>query len=402
MKNYNELRPEQRVLMGPGPSNADPRVLKAMATPLIGHLDPDFLEIMDETMSLLRYVFQTENKLTIPMSGTGSAGMETCLVNILEPGDKAIVAINGLFGQRMAEIVDRCGAEAIIVEAEWGKIIDPADIKKAFAKNSSIKMVCLVHAETSTGVRQPLTEIAEIAHSHDALLVADTVTSLGGIPVELDEKDVDITYSGTQKCLSCPPGLAPVSFNERAEKALQNRSKKVQSWYLDLTMIRDYWGQDRSYHHTAPISMIYALHEALRLVEEEGLEARYQRHYLHGKALGNALEAMGLELLVEEEKYRLPQLTAVKIPEGVDDAFVRSSLINDYNIEIGGGLGVLAGKLWRIGLMGASSTRSNVFLFLSALGDILSRAGYDCEKGAALSAAADYYDQNDLNIQKKE
>lgn len=392
-KEYHDLNPHQRILMGPGPSNVDPRVLKAMATPLIGHLDPDFLEIMNETMELLRYVFGTENEMTIAMSGTGSSGMETCLVNLLEPGDKAMVGINGLFGQRMADIIGRCGAELIPVEAEWGKIIEPEDIEEALKNNPGVKLVCIVHAETSTGVRQPLKEIADIAHRFDAFLVADTVTSLGGIPVELDKNGVDATYSGTQKCLSCPPGLSPVSFNEKAVKVLENRKSKVQSWYLDLTMIRNYWGKERFYHHTAPISMIYALREALRLVYEEGLEARYKRHLLNGGAFTTGIEAMGLELLVEEE-YRLPELIAIKILEGVEDSFVRSTLLNEFNIEIGGGLGELAGKLWRVGLMGVSSTKKNVFLCLTALESILSRTDFKVERGAAVAAAEEYYKNN--------
>lgn len=389
-KEYLDLNPAQRTLMGPGPSNVHPRVLKAMATPLVGHLDPDFLKIMNETMELLRFVFGTENKLTLAMSGTGSSGMETCLVNLLEEGDRAIIGVNGLFGQRMCDIVERCGAGVIPVEGRWGDIIEPGEIEETLKKNPGVKLVGIVHAETSTGVLQPLKEIADIAHQYGALLVADTVTSLGGVAVELDKNGVDATYSGTQKCLSCPPGLSPVSFNEKAVEVLNNRKSKVQSWYLDLSMIQNYWGKERFYHHTAPISMVYALREALRLIYEEGLEERYKRHAINGKALAAGIEALGLELLVEEE-YRMPQLTAVKVPEGIEDKTVRKALLNEYNIEIGGGLGELAGKLWRIGLMGASSTRSNVMLFLTALEDILVKEGYSLNRGAGVAAAESVY-----------
>lgn len=389
-KEYLDLNPAQRILMGPGPSNVHPRVLKAMATPLVGHLDPDFLKIMNETMELLRFVFGTDNKLTLAMSGTGSSGMETCLVNLLEEGDRAVIGVNGLFGQRMCDIVERCGAEVIPVEGRWGDIIAPEEIEVTLKKNPDVRLVGIVHAETSTGVLQPLKEISDIAHKYGALLVADTVTSLGGVPVDLDKNGVDATYSGTQKCLSCPPGLSPVSFNEKAVEVLNKRKDKVQSWYLDLTMIQNYWGKERFYHHTAPISMVYALREALRLIYEEGLAERYQRHALNGKALVAGIEAMGLELLVAEE-YRMPQLTAVKIPDGVDDKAVRKVLLNDYSIEIGGGLGCLAGKVWRVGLMGESSTRKNVMLFLTALENILTEQGYKLEQGAASATAQEVY-----------
>ncbi len=390
VKEYLDLNPAQRTLMGPGPSNVHPRVLKAMATPLVGHLDPDFLGIMNETMELLRFVFGTENKLTLAMSGTGSSGMETCLVNLLEEGDRAIIGVNGLFGQRMVDIVERCGAEALVVKGRWGDIVEPQEIEKTLKKNPGVKLVGIVHAETSTGILQPLKELADIAHRYGALLVADTVTSLGGVPVELDKNEVDAAYSGTQKCLSCPPGLSPVSFNQKAVEALNNRKNKVQSWYLDLSMIQNYWGKERFYHHTAPISMVYSLREALRLIYEEGIEERYQRHALNGKAVTVGLEAMGLELLVAE-KYRMPQLTAVKIPEGIDDKAVRKALLNEYNIEIGGGLGDLAGKIWRIGLMGDSSIKGNVMLFLTALENILDRQGYKRGKGEAVAAAESVY-----------
>jgi len=389
-KNYQQLNPSTRVLLGPGPSNVHPRVLKAMSTPLVGHLDPDFLEVMNETMELLRYVFQTRNELTIPMSGTGSAGMETLFVNLLEPGDKAVVCINGLFGQRMADIVERCGAELVTVEGEWGRIIEPDQVEEALKKAGGAKVVAIVHAETSTGVRQPLEEISKIAKKYDALFLVDTVTSLGGMEVKIDEWGIDASYSGTQKCLSCPPGLSPVTFSERAREVIKKRKTKVQSWYLDLSMIQNYWGKERFYHHTAPISMNYALREALMLIHEEGLEARFARHERNSKALTAGLEAMGLEMIAQEG-YRLPSLHAVKIPEGIDDAKTRKMLLEEFNIEIGGGLGEFKGKAWRIGLMGYSSTKNNVFLVLSALEAVLKAQGYKVEEGAGVKAAQEAY-----------
>ncbi|MDI3534488.1 MAG: alanine-glyoxylate transaminase / serine-glyoxylate transaminase / serine-pyruvate transaminase [Thermosediminibacterales bacterium] len=388
-KTYLELNPSQRILLGPGPSNCHPRVLKAMATPLVGHLDPDFLDVMNDVMELLREVFQTKNQLTIPMSGTGSAGMETTLVNLLEPGDKAVICINGLFGQRMADIVERCGAEVIKVEGEWGDIIKPEQVESAL-KGSGAKLVGIVHAETSTGVRQPLEDIAKIAHENGALLLADTVTSLGGLEVKIDEWGVDVAYSGTQKCLSCPPGLSPVTFNEKAREVIRNRKTKVQSWYLDLTMIENYWGQERFYHHTAPITMNYALREALRLIHEEGLQQRFARHQKNSDAFVAGIEAMGLSMLPPKE-YRLPSLNAVKIPDGVDDVKVRKMLLDKFNIEIGGGLGVLKGKIWRVGLMGYSSSQRNVMLLLAALETALKAQGYSVKEGAGIAAAAEVY-----------
>lgn len=388
-KTYSELNPSQRILLGPGPSNCHPRVLKAMATPLVGHLDPDFLDVMNDVMELLREVFQTKNQLTIPMSGTGSAGMETTFVNLLEPGDKAVVCINGLFGQRMADIVERCGAEVIKVEGEWGDIIKPEQVESAL-KGSGAKLVGIVHAETSTGVRQPLEDIAKIAHENGALILVDTVTSLGGLEVKIDEWGIDAAYSGTQKCLSCPPGLSPVTFNEKAREVIRNRKTKVQSWYLDLTMIENYWGQERFYHHTAPITMNYALREALRLIHEEGLQQRFARHQKNSDAFVAGIEAMGLSMLPPKE-YRLPSLNAVKIPDGVDDLKVRKMLLDKFNIEIGGGLGVLKGKIWRVGLMGYSSSQRNVMLLLAALETALKAQGYSVKEGAGIAAAAEVY-----------
>lgn len=386
-KPFGELRPGARVLLGPGPSDVDPRVLRAMATPVIGHLDPEFLSIMDDTRALLRSAFQTDNELTVAMSGTGSAGMETCLVNFLEPGDKAVVCVNGVFGQRMADIVRRTGAEPVIVSAPWGRIIDAADVEKALAQGG-VKLVALVHLETSTGVWQPVEDIAALAKAHDCLFVLDTVTSLGGVPVRIDEWGVDAAYSGTQKCLSAPPGLAPVTVSRRARQALHGRTRPVQSWYLDLSMIEQYWGDDRAYHHTAPISMVYALREALRVACEEGWEARWARHLQVGAALQVGLRAMGLELLAQEG-YRAPMLTTVAVPPGVDEAAVRDYLLREFGIEIAGGLGEFRGRAWRIGLMGHSARARNVTLVLAALAAALRAQGHRIALEAALEAAED-------------
>jgi len=363
-----------------------PRVLSAMSTPLVGHLDPAFLQIMEETKRLLRWVFQTKNTLTLPISGTGSAGMEACLVNLLEPGDEAVVCSNGVFGTRLADIVERCGAKLTLVEAPWGRIIDAADVERALAGCRRPKLVALVHAETSTGVLQPIHDISRLTHAAGALLVVDTVTSLAGHPVAIDEWEADAAYSGTQKCLSCPPGLAPVTFGERAMQALRQRKSKVQSWYLDLSMIEKYWGDERVYHHTAPISMNYALYEALRLVEEEGLEARWERHRRHHEALRAGLAAIGLPLAAQEG-HRLWTLNSVHIPVGVDDASVRFALLKEFGVEIGGGLGPLKGKTWRIGLMGESSTAANVLFVLSALERVLPLHGHSVDGGAGVAAA---------------
>lgn len=361
-----------------------------MSTPLVGHLDPAYLRLMDETRRLLRFAFQTTNELTIPISATGSAGMEACFVNLLEPGDDAIVCVNGVFGTRMVDIVERCGARPIIVEAAWGRIIEPEAVAKALATTPKPKLVAIVHAETSTGVWQPLEEISRIAHDHGALIVADTVTSLGGCPVRIDDWGIDASYSGTQKCLSCPPGLSPLTFNSRAVEVLRGRKTKVQSWYLDLSMIEKYWGSDRVYHHTAPISMSYALYESLRIVEEEGLEARWERHRLNHEALKAGLAAMGLSL-ASQENHQLWTLHAVSIPDGIDDAQVRTALLRDFDIEIGGGLGPMKGKIWRIGLMGESSRPANVLLVLHALDKVLLALGHQCDAGAGLAAAQRIY-----------
>jgi alanine-glyoxylate transaminase/serine-glyoxylate transaminase/serine-pyruvate transaminase len=380
-----------RTLMGPGPLDVHPRVLAAMSQPLLGHLDPVFLDMMNRMMDKLRYVFETRHELTVAMSGTGSAGMETVFVNLVEPGDKVIIGVNGLFGTRMVDVASRLGAEVIPVEQEWGLPIFPEQIEEALAKHPDAKIVALVHAETSTGVWQPLEEIAQIVRKHDALFLVDAVTSLAGVPVQVDAHHIDACYSGTQKCVGAPPGLAPVTLSPRAFDVLKKRKNKVPNWYLDLTMIANYWGQERFYHHTAPISMIYALYEALTLIEEEGLENVYARHLTNGRALQAGLEAIGLEMVVREERYRLPQLTAIKIPEGIEDAQVRHLLLERYGIEIGGGLGPFKGKVWRVGLMGYASNRKNVLLFLSALEEILNELGYAKTRNLATEVASQVY-----------
>lgn len=391
-REYGQLIPGYRILMGPGPVETSPRVLRAMSSETLGHLDPQFLEIMNETMELLRYVFQTKNQLTLPMSGTGSAGMETVMVNLIEPGDKVVVCVKGVFGQRMRDVASRCGAEVISVEAPWGSIIEPGQVKEALEKAGGAKLVAIVHAETSTGVKQPLEEISKIAKEYDALFVVDAVTSLGGVELKVDEWGIDACYSGTQKALSCPPGLSPITFSDRAREALHNRKGKVQSWYLDLTMIQNYWGKERFYHHTAPINMIYGLREALRIVKEEGLEARFERHKLNSDAFVAGIEAMGLQMVAPKE-YRLPTLNAVRIPDGVEDIRVRRFLLDKYGIEIGGGLGDFKGKAWRVGLMGESSRRNYVILLLAALADAMAQQGYKADVGAAMEAALEVYNK---------
>jgi len=385
---FRDLDPGERVLMGPGPSDVPVRILQAMSAPCIGHLDPVFLSIMDETQRLLRFLFQTENALTIPVSGTGSAGMETCFVNLVEPGDEVVVCVNGVFGTRMCDIVNRLGAKLIRVDAEWGKTIDPDSVREA-VKGKNPKVLAVVHAETSTGVLQPLEDLSSIAKESGALFLVDMVTSLAGIEVALDKMGIDAAYSGTQKCISCPPGLSPVSFSTAAMEALKNRKSPVVSWYLDMSMVSSYWGADRKYHHTAPINMIYGLREALRIIAEEGLEARFDRHMLNHQALVAGIEAMGLSMLVAEGE-RLPMLNAIRIPEGTDDLKVRKTLLNDFGMEIGGGLGDLAGKVWRVGLMGHASRRRNIFLFLSALETILKAQGVSVQPGT-LEAASSVY-----------
>ena len=386
----NPVQPPVRTLMGPGPSDIAPSVLAALAAPTVGHLDPYFLQIMDEVQTMLRLVFQTENQMTMAISGTGSAGMETCIVNLLEPGDSAIICQNGVFGGRMADVAERVGANVTKLERPFGEVFSTEEIAAAVDQHKP-KVVGIVHAETSTGALQPLEEIIRVVHDAGALLLVDCVTSLGGLPVEIDGLSIDAAYSGTQKCLSCPPGLSPVTFSPRALEAMDARKQKVSSWYLDISMLRNYWGADRAYHHTAPINMNYGLHQALRLVLEEGLEARFARHRLHHEALKSGLEAMGIGYSVANPDHSLPMLNSVLIPAGVDDAAVRKQLLNDFGIEIGGGLGPMKGRTWLIGLMGEAAKKSNVILFLGALEQCLAAQGQNAKPGAGVAAANQRY-----------
>ncbi len=381
-----EFAPPARLLLGPGPSEVHPRVLRAMAAPLLGHLDPAFVAMMEDVKTLLRLVFATTNPLTIPISGTGSAGMEACIVNLLEPGDEVVIGVNGVFGTRMAEVAERAGAVVTRVEAPWGRVVRTEQIEAALRNCRRPKLVALIHAETSTGAWQPLEDAIHVAHDHEALFLADCVTSLGGAAVEVDGWGIDAVYSGTQKCLSCPPGLSPITFGPRAVEVLRRRRTRVQSWYLDLTLLEKYWGEERVYHHTAPISMNYALREALRLVAEEGLAARFARHRRNHEALAAGLGALGIGLAAEEG-HRLPMLNAVSVPDGVDEARVRGRLLAKDGIEIGGGLGPMKGHIWRIGLMGESSRRAHVLTLLAALEDALRAEGRRVTPGASLAAA---------------
>lgn len=385
--------PPSRILLGAGPSNVDPRVLQALSHPPVGHLDPSFLCIMDEVREMLRVVFQTKNELTFPLSGTGSAGMEACLVNVVKPGDKVMVFVNGYFGERMCEMVKRIGGELIRVSCEWGRGFDQGEMCSLIRKHAP-NVIAVVHAETSTGVLQPLDKVCEAAREVDALLVVDCVTSLGGVPIFSDEWGWDVAYSGTQKCIGCPPGLSPVTFSDRSVERMRLRKTKPTSWYYDAILISTYWGEDRAYHHTAPINMVYALREALRLLLEEGLQRSWRRHLENGEALAAGLKAMGLKLLVPDE-FRLPCLIAVCIPDGVSDLEVRSRLLNEFNIEIGAGLDNLRGCIWRIGLMGYSSQRRNVFLVLSALGAALRMQGFNADISSAISAACEVFERYD-------
>ena len=386
----SSFHPPQRILMGPGPSDVHPRVLQALGRPIIGHLDPEFVMMMDEMKGLLHYAFQTTNQLTIPVSAPGSAGMEACFVNLVEPGDSVIVCVNGVFGMRMVENVERSGATPIVVEDAWGTPIDLNKVEDALKANPGVRAVAFVHAETSTGVQSDAAAIAKLARDHDTLSIMDCVTSLVGTPVLIDEWGIDAAYSGTQKCLSCVPGISPVTFSERAVERIRGRNTKVQSWFLDMNLIMGYWGSGsggaRSYHHTAPVNSLYALHESLVMLKEEGIENSWKRHKLMHDALKAGLEALGLSLLVEE-KYRLPQLNTVTVPDGVDEAEVRRRMLADYGIEIGAGLGALAGKVWRIGLMGQSSNASHVTLSLAALEGILKDMGAPIANGDACGAA---------------
>ena len=383
------LNPPRRILMGPGPSDTHPRILAALGAPTVGHLDPYFLQVMNETQSMLRQLFRTQNALTLAVSGTGSAGMEACVVNLIEPGDKMLVCVNGVFGGRMADVAARAGAQVTTLERPFGEVFSADQIAEAVGRVQP-KVVGIVHAETSTGALQPLPEISKVVHAAGALLLADTVTSLGGTPVEVDDWQLDAVYSGTQKCLSCPPGLAPVTFSPLAVAAIDARKTKVASWYLDMTLVRNYWGQDRAYHHTAPINMNYALREALALALEEGLEARFARHTRNHLALKAGLAAMGL-LYAVAEGLQLPMLNAVLIPAGADDLKVRQQLLNEFGIEIGGGLGPMKGKTWRIGLMGETSSPRNVLLLLAALERCLGDQGIKTPPGAGVAAANESY-----------
>jgi alanine-glyoxylate transaminase / serine-glyoxylate transaminase / serine-pyruvate transaminase len=367
----DELNPPARLLLGPGPSPVHPRVMRALAAPVIGHLDPELIRLLDDTRGLLREVFRTSNDLALAVSGTGMAGMEAVLGSLLEPGDRLVVCAAGFFGQRMAELAGRMGVLVAKVEKEWGEVFAPEEVEAAVAE-AKPRAVAIVHAETSTGALQPMDALGEIAHRHGALLIADCVTSLGGVPVLLDEWGVDAAYSGSQKCLGCPPGMAPVTLSARAREVMKARSRPPHAWYLDLDLLERYWGGDRAYHHTISSTLVYALREGLRLVVEEGLEARWERHRSNAQMLWNGLEAMGLALHVPAER-RIASLTTVRIPEGVDEAAVRGRLRDEYGIEIGAGLGLLKGKVWRIGLMGHGSQKANVILLLAALADLLRR-----------------------------
>ena len=384
----NSFNPPQRILMGPGPSDVSPRVLAAMARPTIGHLDPLFVTMMDEIKAMLQYAFQTSNELTMPVSGPGSAGMETCFVNLVEPGDKVIVCQNGVFGGRMKENVERAGGVAVMVTDDWGSAVDPNKVKEALKANPGTKIVAFVHAETSTGAKSDAQALSQLAHQHGALSLVDAVTSLGGIPLKLDEWGIDAIYSGSQKCLSCTPGLSPVSFSPRAQEVIKSRKTKVQSWFMDLNLVMGYWGggAKRAYHHTAPINALYGLHEALVLLQEEGLQNAWERHQSVHLALKAGLEAMGLSFVVKENE-RLPQLNSIAIPDGVDDAAVRRMLLEDYGLEIGTGLGAMAGKIWRIGLMGQACNMRNVLICIGALEDVLSRLKAPIKQGVGLAAA---------------
>jgi len=401
-KRISSFHPPQRTLMGPGPTEIHPRVLTTMSQPAIGYLDPIFVEMMEELKSLLRYVYQTKNPLTFPISGPGSVGMEVCFVNLVAPGDKVVVCVNGVFGGRMLENVIRCGGAPVAVEDKWGEPVDPQKLEDALKKNRDVKVVAFVHAETSTGAQSDAKLLTEIAHRHDALVIVDAVTSLGGTPVRVDEWGLDAIYSASQKCLSCTPGLSPVSFSERVVDYVKARKDRIHSWFMDMNLLLGYWGETtRTYHHTAPTNALFALHEALLLIREEGLENSWARHRRHHVALKAGLEAMGLEFLVKQA-HQLPQMNAVLCPEGVDEAQVRTTLLGEFGIEIGAGLGPLKGKIWRFGLMGYSCRPDNVMLCLSALGSVLEDMGMPVHVGDAEAAAhAAYAQMHTTDAQKK-
>ena len=389
---FSSFNPTPRTLMGPGPSDVNPRILSALARPTVGHLDPEFIRLMDEIKSLLQFAFQTKNDLTIPVSAPGSAGMETCFVNLMSPGDKVVVCVNGVFGTRMADNVRRLGGEVVLVEDEWGAPVSPDKLKAALEKNKDAKIVSFVHAETSTGVRSDAQALCAIAKNFDCLTIVDCVTSLGGVDVNLDGWGADAAYSGTQKCLSCVPGLSPISLSSAAVARIQSRESVVSSWFLDLKLVMGYWGkgQTRAYHHTAPVNALYGLHESLVILEEEGLARSWKRHQSNHLALKAGLEALGLDFVVAEP-FRLPQLNMVTIPEGVDEGAVRKELLHQFNLEIGAGLGVLAGKVWRIGLMGYASNPRNVLFCVNALESVLSGFNVHINKGVATKAVQETY-----------
>jgi alanine-glyoxylate transaminase/serine-glyoxylate transaminase/serine-pyruvate transaminase len=388
-KPVGQLNVPTRLLLGPGPSDAHPRVLSAMTTPLLGHLDPQFLEIMTEVQQLIRDVYRTKNRLTFPVSATGMAGMECCMVNLLEPGDKVVVCCKGFFGQRMIEVAGRTGAQLTVLEQPWGQVFDLSQIRETL-RQVRPKVLAIVHAETTTGAWQPIEELGKLCHEFDTLLLVDAVTSLACIPLAIDDWEIDAVFSCTQKGLGCPPGLSPVSFSERAVEAVQKRKTKVQSWYFDVSIVTKYWGEDRFYHHTGPISMVYAMREGLRIVVEEGLDSRVSRHLRNHRAIKAGLTALGLEYTANPA-HQLPQLNAVRIPAGVDDLSVRKQLLTDFGIEIGGGLGDFKGKIWRIGLMGYNSRPNCVFQVLAALEIALASRGIAVNPGAGVAAAVNAY-----------
>ena len=384
----SSFHPPARTLMGPGPSDVDPRILEALSRPTIGHLDPAFIRMMDELKTLLQFAFRTTNQLTIPVSAPGSAGMECVFANLVEPGEKLIVCQNGVFGGRMKENVERCGGTAVMVKDDFGTPVDPEKLEDALKRHPDAIAVAFVHSETSTGVRSDAEVLCTLAREYDCLAIVDAVTTLAGIPLEVDAWGIDAIYSGTQKCLSCIPGLSPVSFSPRAAAKITNRKNRVQSWFLDASLVMGYWGTDakRSYHHTAPVNSLYALHESLVILEEEGLENSWKRHRLNHLALAAGLESLGLSFVVEEDS-RLPQLNAVSFPQQIDEAAARRALLAKYGLEIGAGLGALAGKVWRIGLMGYASNRKNVNLCVSALGNVLNAQGHRCDVSQAVAEA---------------
>ena len=382
----NELQPPQKVLLGPGPSSVHPRVLQALALPVMGHLDPAFFQVMDDVCEMLRQVFHTKNVMTVPISSTGTGAMETACANIIEPGDTVLICRNGYFGIRLGDIAERCGATVHLIDTPWGKSVDPEMLRDELKKHSGLKAVGVVHAETSTGVISDMKEIVDVIHESGALAIVDAVTSLGGHEVRMDDWGMDVCYSATQKCLGAPPGLAPISLSDAAMEVVSKRPTKVQSFYFNLKDLESYWNQTRAYHHTSPINMTYALREALRMMMEEGQENRIHRHARVAAGLRAGAEALGLDLLAEDG-HRLNPLTTVSVPDGIEDAKVRRALLNEHDIEIGGGLGEFAGKAWRIGLMGESARERNVFALLSALETILHKEGYEVAFGASLSAA---------------